>query len=113
MIYINNIHFLEEVETEDWSVPEQGKLFTKLIRVYKSKSNEKLKFKISTDWDGNWLTGTWTFQGEQIHNEEQLFELLTEDEKKELLYNINLFNEISQWGAKPKYVSENAKLGYE
>lgn len=101
---INELDFLEDI-TEDTPSSTVFKLFKQSYKIFRVKDCHNILFKISSDWEGNWLAGAWYIDGEKIISPDKLFEHLSKSDIVRLAYNLDTFEQISSW-SKDKFIKD-------
>ena len=95
---IENLTFLEDVTEElGYEKNTMLKLFKNSYKVFRVVDCPDLFFKIASDWEGNWLAGSWYFQGKRITNPDELLFYLSKSDIKTLAYHLDILDEISSW----------------
>jgi len=55
---VENLSFLRDITDQVYD-PNVPTLFKNTLRVYEVVDCPSVVFKISSDWDGNWMAGAW------------------------------------------------------
>lgn len=97
---INNLTFLEDV-SEDLVLPQ---LFKNSIKIFKVKDCPNIYFKIASDWEGNWLAGSWYVDNKKISHPDELLSYLSAADIRILVCHLDILDEISSWN-KDKFMS--------
>lgn len=101
---VEQLDFLKDITEScyDSSVPT---LFKSTIRVYEVIDSPNVQFKISSDWEGNWMAGAWyrSFGNRKIKNAEELFYFLSKTDAVKLAHNLDILEKISSWN-REKYL---------
>jgi hypothetical protein len=104
---LNSLSFLEDVTEELGVDNSQSKLFKDTYKVFRVKDCPNILFKISSDWDGNWLAGHWYVDNRKITNPDDLLIHLSKSDIIILAYHLDILEEISAWD-KPKFIHPSA-----
>jgi len=102
---ISKLEFLNDI-TESCYDNNIESLFKNMVKVYEVKSCPSIRFKMSSDWEGNWLAGTWYFNGERVTEADKLINLLSKKAAVKVIYELDVLNKISSW-KKSRYLEQN------
>lgn len=103
LLKLNNLTFLEDITEELLVEPPNLKLFRDTYKVFRVKDCPSVLFKISSDWDGNWLAGHWYADDKKLTSPDDLLAHLSKSDITILAYHLDILEEISAWD-KPKYI---------
>lgn len=100
---INELTFLEDITEElgyervDMPSVDMPKLFKDSYKVFRVKDCHNVLFKIASDWEGNWLAGSWYVNEQKITNPDELLDHLSRADIVTLAFHLDILDEISSW----------------